>query len=145
MTQTDTLLLHATFTWALVGLIWTIQWVQYPGFRWVGVPQWATFHNFHCGRIAWVVAPLMLGELLTGIALLVWAPPGIEPGLLAVGMGLIFAVWLSTAFLSLPLHRQLKQHNARAQRQLVLTNWVRTLTWTIRGCGALFVLRGMLA
>jgi hypothetical protein len=145
MTSTDIFLLHVACTWALVGVIWTVQWVQYPGFRWVGEDQWKGFHESHCARIAWVVAPLMLGEALTGIALIVWPLPGVSREFLSVGLGLILLVWVSTAVLSVPQHHKLKQHNPKAQQKLVLTNWVRTIAWTIRGLGALYLLRAWVA
>ncbi|MFT5198381.1 MAG: hypothetical protein ACI87O_001038 [Planctomycetota bacterium] len=145
MTSTDLFLIHVACTWALVGLIWIVQWVQYPGFRLVGEAQWKDFHESHCARIAWVVAPLMFGEVVTGIALLVWPLSGVSREFLSVGLGLILVIWVSTAALSVPLHHQLKHHNPKTQQRLVLTNWVRTIAWTIRGLGALYLLREWVA
>jgi hypothetical protein len=43
-------------------------------------------------------------------------------------------VWLSTAVSQVPMHDQLvRGYNAEVIRKLVLTNWWRTLAWTIRG------------
>jgi len=137
----EILLANAAFTWALLGVIWIVQLVQYPGFRKVGEVEWNQYHESHCARIAWVVAPLMICELLTGIAL-VWSPvPGVNPLFFQFGLGLIVLAWLSTAFLSVPLHHKLKRYDPSAQKWLILTNWVRTCVWTIRGVGCFYAVR----
>lgn len=141
---TDLLLLHAAATWALVGLIWTIQLVQYPGFAYVGGREFRTFHQHHSSRITWVVAPLMFLELATGLALLGNAPPSLSPVILWAGMTLVALNWACTAFVAVPLHRKLTTTSTKAQRALVLTNWIRTAAWTARGVGALLVLRNLL-
>lgn len=65
----ERLLLHAASTWALIGLIWTVQLVQYPSCALVGAPEIGRFHEEHRRRITWVVTPLMGVELATGLIL----------------------------------------------------------------------------
>jgi hypothetical protein len=139
MLSTDLLLLHLAVTWALVGLIWTVQLVQYPGFRLVGGPEFARFHEHHCARIGWVVGPLMVAELLTGLGLLAARPPGVSASLLGFGLGLIGLNWAWTALVAMPLHARGRERDA--QRALVTTNWVRTVAWSARGAWALVALR----
>lgn len=64
----ELLLLHVAITWALVGLIWTIQIVHYPLFEQVGEDSFVTYHARHMWLITWVAGPLMLAEV--GIAAL---------------------------------------------------------------------------
>jgi hypothetical protein len=53
-------------------------------------------------------------------------------------------VWLSTAFVQVPLHARLSAgFDTRAHRRLVATNWVRTLSWTARGLLALWMVGGI--
>lgn len=56
---------HYAATWALIGLIWTIQLVHYPLFAQVGRHTFKAYHHRHTTQITWVVAPLMLMELIT--------------------------------------------------------------------------------
>lgn len=134
MTPDDFLLVHVASTWALVGLIWMVQLVVYPGFADVGDAQLAGFHEQHCRRITWVVGPLMGAELFSGIALLSEPTPGASVTLLWVGMGLIALNWLCTGLVSVPLHARLRvRDRARVESRLVSTNWIRTLAWTVRG------------
>lgn len=124
---------HVAATWALVGLIWTVQVVQYPGFRLVGDRELATFHERHCRRISRVVAPLMLVELATGLLLVRTPPGGIAPGQALAGLVLIAVNWLATAAFSVPLHRRLQQGERASAPALVRTNWLRTAAWSARG------------
>jgi len=125
------LLVHLTATWALVGLIWVVQCVQYPLYEQVGRAEFRAFHAQHCRRITWVVGPLMLAEAASGLGLLWLAPP--HP-VLWLGFGLLLLIWASTAFLQVPLHDQLaKGHDVGVIRRLVRSNWLRTLAWSARG------------
>jgi len=138
------LLIHAAATWALVGLIWIVQLVQYPGFALVGAPQFARFHEHHCARVTWVVGPLMAAELVSAIALFGWTPAGVTTPGLVLGIALILVNWGATAFVSVPLHSRAARHDPLTLRALVVTNWIRTLTWTARGIWVALALRSAL-
>jgi len=126
---------HAAATWALVGLIWTIQLVHYPLMKLVGPASFPDYHRAHTRRITWVVAPLMLAELATAGALL-WRGER-DPWWLASLVPLAFN-WLSTALVQVPLHDRLSAgFDPAPHARLVRTNRWRTAAWSLRG---LFVL-----
>jgi hypothetical protein len=143
-TSVDLLLLHLALTWALVGLTWTIQWVQYPSFALVGAAEFARFHDYHCARITWIVAPLMGGELLTGLALFWAGPASLGAGLMWAGLALIALNWIWTACVAMPLHARLRDADRRPTQSLVRANWVRTAAWSARGLWSLFAVRAAL-
>ncbi len=128
-----TLLLHAATTWAMTGLIWFVQCVHYPLFPFADRARFASFHAEHSMRTTWVVGPLMVVEGATALALAL-APSLGAPRVPAwLGVGLVLVAWGATAFASVPLHRSLSAgFDSRAAETLVLTNWIRTLTWTAR-------------
>ncbi len=129
--MTPLLATHASATWALVGLVWTVQLVQYPLFANVGTDAFPAFHARHARQITWVVGPLMLTELAT--AGLLVARGTRSPWLLASLVPLA-VVWLSTWLVQVPLHDQLSRgFDADAHARLVATNWTRTAAWTLRG------------
>lgn len=131
------LLAHAAVTWALVGLIWTIQVLHYPLFRHVEASAWKDFHESHARRITWLVAVLMPAEVVLAGLMLVRAPGGLA----WAGAALLVVVWLSTALLQMPLHRRLGDgYDPHVGRALVRTNWIRTLAWTARGAIAFAML-----
>ncbi|MEI6535995.1 MAG: hypothetical protein WCN98_11680 [Verrucomicrobiaceae bacterium] len=122
---------HFAATWALVGLIWTIQLVHYPLFAQVGRETFVAYHQRHTRQMTWIVAPLMLIELLTAAWLVIAGSR--EPWLLASLVPLAFN-WLSTWRIQIPLHDKLaKGFDAKAHQRLVATNWWRTAAWSLRG------------
>lgn len=128
--------LHLVCTAAMTGLIWYVQCVHYPSFVWVRSEDWRCFHHRHTGMTGLVVSPLMIGELVTGIALLC-----LHPGWMAgwISMALLAVIWLNTFACMVPMHIRLERHaDAATMRRLVQSNWIRTIAWSLR---LLFVLR----
>lgn len=135
--MTTVLELHTASTLAMTGLIWFVQIVHYPLFQLAAGPGFAVFSTSHQHRTALVVLPLMTIELVTSVLLFIGGSTG-SRGLAAWGLALLVAIWLSTAFLQVPLHRRL-QHgfDGRAARMLVTSNWLRTAAWSARSVIAL--------
>ncbi|MCR9244635.1 MAG: hypothetical protein NXI31_06355 [bacterium] len=132
-------LTHGFATIAMTGVIWFVQVVHYPLFAAVGTERFVAFEASHVRRTTWVVAPLMLAELVTAAALAVApATRGLVPW---SGIALLAIAWLSTAFLQVPLHRRLERgFDSDTARRLVATNWIRTVAWTARAAVALALL-----
>jgi hypothetical protein len=133
------LLVQLGSTLAMVGVIWIVQVVHYPLFAAVGEAAFADYEAAHTRLITWVVAPLMLAEAgsTLGMALL---PDGVGASTIApgwerwTGVALLGVIWGSTALLQVPQHTRLAQgFDLDAHRWLVLTNWLRTGAWTLRG------------
>ena len=121
-------------TLPLVGLIWTIQLVHYPLFELVGEESQVDYQKQHMNRITWVVAPLMLIELVTVGLLWVLAPFDVWA---IVGALLVAVIWASTVIIQVPCHGRLAAGFDRAiHRRLVDSNWIRTIAWTLRGAVA---------
>jgi hypothetical protein len=132
------LLIHAGATLAMVGLIWFVQVVHYPLFDFAAERRFTRFAAEHQRRTSLVVVPLMIAEAGTALALLVAPPLGLGRGPLWLGLVLLAVIWLSTAFLQVPLHRRLsRSRDGIAIRRLVASNWLRTTAWTARGVLAL--------
>jgi hypothetical protein len=75
----------------------------------------------------------MLFELAASFALayLVRWTPNATLGYAA--SGLVVTAWLSTFGLQVPCHNQLRKgFSSAVHTRLVRTNWVRTLSWTVR-------------
>ncbi|MGE4133797.1 MAG: hypothetical protein AB7F86_19320 [Bdellovibrionales bacterium] len=116
----------------LTGLIWVIQLVHYPSFLFVREERFQTFGRFHSWRISCIVMPLMIVELLSAIAL-VWSSPEV---FWIVNLILVMSVWTFTFVLSVPRHQRLAQGFSLIEiESLILTNWPRTIVWSLRSCG----------
>lgn len=117
----------------LTGVIWIIQTVQYPFFKFFDGKDFTKYHNDYTFWITPVVAPAMIIELVGAIFILFYPPGEIDYKLLYFGLFLTIIVWLSTFFIQVPLHEKLAAgFDANAYNSLVNTNWIRTIAWTIR-------------
>ena len=135
------LLVHAAATWAMVGLIWFVQVVHYPLFASVGETGFARYENAHTRRTSFVVGTFMPLEALTAAWLVFEPPNGVSTALAVTGLGLLVALWVSTAFWQAPIHGRLARgYSATLHRRLVTSNWVRTALWSARGGVVLFML-----
>ena len=129
------LLVNATATWFMMGLIWLIQLVHYPLMAYVGEAGFTAYEVRHAQWITLIVGPVMLLEALTAVLLLYYTPAFKNaPILLSVGIVLLLVIWASTAVLQVPCHEILsKGFNLEAINRLTSTNWVRTVGWSLRG------------
>ena len=53
----------------MTGLIWCVQLVHYPLFARVGEGTFSAYEQDHQRRITWIVMPVMLVELASGVLL----------------------------------------------------------------------------
>ena len=113
----------------LAGLIWIVQILHYPAFARIRDEEFRAFHSHHTNRISFLVAPLMIVELVTAGAL-AWL---MQDLFFAVNFTLAILVWILTFTLSVPIHNSLAEtrQDTTIQR-LVLTNWPRTIVWTVK-------------
>jgi hypothetical protein len=113
----------------MTGVIWVVQVLHYPTYRFISEDKFIEFQAFHQKWITVIVAPMMLLELGSAM-ILIWIIPSKWTWINLTTIGLI---WLSTFLLSVPQHARLsiKRDPATIER-LIRTNWPRTLLWTIR-------------
>ena len=133
MSNVALLVVHAAATFFMAGVIWIVQVVHYPLFSYADRATYPAFAEAHARLITFVVGPAMLAELATAVLLLADRPAAFPLRWALAGLALIGVIWISTAFLQVPMHGQLGQgYDARAHGWLVATNWIRTAAWTAR-------------
>ena len=136
------LVVSAAATWAMVGLIWMVQVVHYPMLATYSALSPVVAAKEHQRRISFVVGPLMAAEGATALILLVKRPDIMSSLSAWVAAALLGVALASTVLLQVPLHERLATgDDDHAARQLIKTNWIRTVAWTARG----LVLAGVLA
>lgn len=131
----DSLLLaQLVSTLLMVGIIWFVQIVHYPLTAYIGPERCTDYSRSHQARTTWVVAGPMLVELFSAFGIIVLSPTlRVEP-LFLLATALLVLVWLVTAFIMVPIHAALLQgFNEQVIQRLVRTNWIRSISWTIRG------------
>ena len=140
------LLLNAVATWTMVGVIWFVQVVHYPLLSVVPVESAATVAVEHQRRTGWVVMAPMAVEGVTTLMLLAMVPVGVAwfvPWLAGIPLAVALG---ATVLLSVPRHaRMAASPDEQVGRELVTTNWVRTVAWSVRGAVVAAMLLATLA
>lgn len=120
----------------MTGLIWTIQLVHYPSFEFIESKNAHRFTLFHQSKITLIVLPIMLTEFFSSI---IWYYQSNNIFSLALLITLLL-IWMSTFLLSVPIHSQLNHcFDKEIIKKLVLTNWPRTILWTLRTITLLYL------
>jgi hypothetical protein len=137
------LVIHLAATLFMVGLIWTIHYVHYPLFAYVGDSTYASFQAAHVERIGKLLFIPWLTEGITLIGVLALAFLGGHKALRvpAVINGAAMAVVLViSGFRSAPTHAKLADgFDKSLHDQLMMVNLIRTLAWTVCGICAVWI------
>lgn len=126
--------------WTMVGVIWFVQVVHYPLLAIVPVESARAVALEHQPRTARVVGLPMAVEGVTTLWLMFDRPAAVPWWLAWTGGVTVAVALLSTVLLSVPRHaRMAERPDATVGRELVLTNWPRTVAWTAHGlvCAAI--------
>ena len=135
------LLINIFSAFFATGLIWTIQLVHYPSMRFVSRDKFELFHSFHQLRISIIAMPLMAIELITTIILFMQNIDNESSLIFKINLIIVTLIWFSTFFIQVPLHQKLsKGKKTSLIDNLVLTNWFRTVLWTLRSILIIFFL-----
>lgn len=125
---------------AMVMLIWLVQIIIYPAFRFIAPEKFKGWHHQYMKTISFIVMPLILLQSVCHGLLSVLEPSPMQWSANAA----IAGAWIVTFTLSVPCHQKLQHSGYRIDtiNRLVSTNWLRTLCWSLvplvytRGMGA---------
>lgn len=124
---------HWTCTLLMTGIIWFVQIVHYPLMADVGPDCFVRYAAQHRSRTTWVVVGPMILEVGTAILSGVFTPALWKTASFLVAGLLLVAIWSSTFWWQVPLHARLSGgYDEGVIGQLVRSNWVRTIGWSLR-------------
>lgn len=109
-------------------LIWLVQLVIYPSFKFYPPSDLRKWHNKYTKRVTYVVLPLMVGQLI------LTSMQATSFQLLALfKLLLVILTWLVTFAVFVPLHNKIEKTTdySRITSSLVSKNWTRTVLWTV--------------
>lgn len=130
MSQETIFLLNTVSSFFMMGLIWYVQLVHYPTFKFIDEEIFQSFHAHHSLKTGIIVMPIMSIELASSGAL-TWFYGWTS--LHAIGFYVVIFIWLSTFILSVPKHNALSHGKVDSLiTDLIATNWVRTALWTAK-------------
>lgn len=136
------LIIHLIFTSAMVGIIWLIQLVHYPSFLFIDKQKYSSFQNFHMQRISFIVMPVMLIELFSGLFILfkLYVPSSqvlssfySNENYFYFSLLSLILIWIFTGLVFTKIHTALLVNfNEQRIKYLMAYNWIRTILWSAR-------------
>lgn len=125
---------NAAAAWVMTGVIWFVQVVHYPLLAVVPVASARETAVEHQSRTSRVVMLPMAVEGVTTLWLMFDRPAAVQWWLAWAGGVCVAVALASTVLLSVPRHtRMANEPTDTIGRELVLTNWPRTVAWTAHG------------
>ena len=123
--------IHLIATSMMVAIIWIVQILHYPTFLFINKKQYTDFQQFHMNKISYIIVPIMVVELFSGLGILFIIQK--QQISFYVSFALLILIWMITGLLFTKYHSDLsKKYNEETILQLIRFNWIRTLFWTIR-------------
>lgn len=121
--------LHLFATLLMTGVVWFVQLVHYPSFRFVADDKGSEAARIHQRNTSMLVIPLVLVEMGTGILLMFSSWITQYGNYLLINLALLFLVWGVTFLRMFPIYRRLNENmNEESISSLISTNWIRTLS-----------------
>lgn len=113
----------------LLVLIWMIQLIVYPSFKYYAPNNLITWHKIYTTRLSLIVIPLMVGQLGLAAYLALFFNQLVS----SVSLLMIVLLWLSTFLQFVPRHLAISKGNITTPllNELVQKNWIRTLGWSL--------------
>ena len=123
--------LHLISTSMMVAIIWIVQILHYPTFLFIDKERYTEFQQFHMNKISYIIIPLMLVELISGLSIL-FTVENVQFSFY-VSLSLLILIWLITGLFFTKFHSELsKKFSHNTILRLIRLNWIRTVFWTIR-------------
>ena len=125
----DFLLYNVVLNSILVGIILITQFITYPLFQFID-SDFKTYHIAYTKRMGYVVAPLMVLELLLVIKIITHH---YSNGIIILIGVLVLIIWLSTFFIQVPVHNNMSKGKPKNQVLFLMkSNYIRTLCWLLK-------------
>lgn len=132
--------IHQAATWAMTGVIWMVQRLNYPAMLALPANIFKDHHKVHVRNITGIVSVLMMVEAVSAGLLWLARPDGGIGLWISINLFLLILIWLITFAVQVRQHRALeKEHDRDILIRLVRWNWTRTVLWTARGVIVIFI------
>ena len=121
---------HAlSIDFAMFVVIWVVQIIIYPAFRFISEDDFQQWHSKYCNQISIFVLPLMVTQILECVTSCFFVGDTAS-WVRLVGVSL---AWCVTFFHSARKHQNLSTQGKRMMviESLLAGNWIRTLLWSL--------------
>ena len=107
-------------------LIWVIQLVIYPSFKYISDQNFSKWHKNYCNIIGFFVIPLMLFQLIESVILVIDFRGVLNFAVVIISWALTFTVFVH-------IHKKLSNegNNKDIINTLLRLNWLRVFLWSL--------------
>lgn len=131
-------------TWVMIGIMWFSQVVHYPLYKKIK-EGFVEYERSHIRRAAILLGPIMVVEAITAILLVGAAPGGTLSTLAGANLTVLILIWLMTFLFQITLHQKPSiRFSPKILKNLITSNWIRTLLWTLKGLITIFMIYHLL-
>jgi len=118
----------------MTGVIWIIQLVHYPMFHNIDKEKFIASMNNHRQKISYLVAPIMIIEIVSGLLMLLNPNDYDYPWEFRIVLFvLLLIIWIATFYIQVPAHQKLMNgYKKSIVDSLIRSNWIRTGIWTLK-------------
>ncbi|SHK64503.1 hypothetical protein SAMN04488007_3496 [Maribacter aquivivus] len=122
-------ILRILIDFGLVVLIWIVQLIIYPSFKFYNHKNLVLWHKKYTRLIACIVGPLMVGQLTLSIYHCIIETQPYQ----LIKLFFIIIIWVITMLQFVPLHNRItnKDFDHKVLISLNKKNWSRTILWTL--------------
>ena len=125
----DYLLINIILNSILVGVILLTQFVSYPLFKKIN-HDFEYFHSDYTNRMVYLVAPIMIIELII-VTLILFNNP--SNNLIIIITVITILIWVSTFFVQVPIHNKIGyKKDIRKINKLIKSNLLRAILWSMK-------------
>ena len=122
------ILLNIIINSILVGVILMTQFINYPLFKSIK-SDFTNYHKKYTERMGYVVAPLMVIELILVTYIILHH----KENLFVILFSLTIIIWASTFFIQVPIHNTLSKKKEKNKIiKLNKSNYIRTICWILK-------------
>ncbi len=113
----------------MIGISLIVQIIIYPSFKFIKIDAFKGYHLNYMNKISYVVAPIMLLEIISSFLLLIFNKSLID----IIGFILLSLIWIVTFFLIVPIHNELNIKFGLVElKKLIKLNLLRTILWILK-------------
>lgn len=122
-------IIRLAIDFGLVVLIWMVQLLIYPGFKYFGSKGLSSWHRIYTRNMTFIVAPMMIIQLAIMVYFWIYYPAMLAPNILYTI--LVSLTWLTTMIFFIPMHANIDKNTTdlKLLNKLTNWNWMRVLLW----------------
>lgn len=123
-------LLRLAIDFGLMVLIWMVQLLIYPSFKYFNSDGLGKWHKIYAGNMTVIVAPMMFAQIYMVYHFWTYYPDMVAPNIIYTII--VALTWITTFIFFIPMHAAIDKDptDLALLKKLTNYNWMRVVLWT---------------